>query len=452
MILLAGGELAAAAGAELARDAPGSPGRASIDSRDVRAGDLFVGLAGERDDGGCYAPDALAAGAWGVVVSPAHAAAALEAGGGAVLVAPEPLQALQHIARRWRAELGAQVYALTGSTGKTSTKDILASLLTRAGLEVVATPGNLNTEIGVPLVILSASRGCQALVLEFAMRGEGQIALLTALADPDVGLIVNVGPAHIELLGSIDAIAAAKAELFAGLRPGAAAVLPADEPLLARHVRADLENLTFGPGGDVELTRDADGAATIVGPGRTTRLEPDFAQRHQLRNLVAAVAAAWAGGVDVAAGPLAVAFSGMRGARLELPDGIELIDDSYNANPDSMRAALVDLADTAPGRRVAVLGEMCELGSHAPALHEEVGREAARSGVEVLIAVGEHAAQLAGPLGSAGHVAGDVAGAAELADELLRPGDTVLVKGSRAVGMEAVVGALVARRGPAEPR
>lgn len=446
MTSLTARELAAAAGGELARDAPGTPERASIDSRASVAGDLFAGLAGENVDGGLYAADALAAGAWGVLVAPEHAQRALDAGRGAVIVAARPLDALQDIARRWRRELGALVIALTGSSGKTSTKDILAALLARAGLSVVATPGNLNTEIGVPLVILSAPAESQALVLELAMRGEGQIALLTSIAEPDVGLIVNIGAAHIELLGSLDAIAAAKAELIAGLHAGAATVVPADEPLLERHLRGDLQTLTFGPGGDVQMADDA-GEIVIEGRGKEVHLRPDFAQRHQLRNLVAAVAAAWAGGVEIADGPLSVAFTAMRGARLELGDGIALIDDTYNANPDSMRAALEELAQSAAGRRVAILGEMLELGEHAAKLHEGVAREAARNGVGLLIAVGDHAAQLAEPLGSDGYVARDVGDAAALAEQLLEPGDTVLVKGSRGVGMEAVVNALVARRG-----
>ena len=240
---------------------PGGPGprAASIDSRTGVRGKLFVGLRGERHDGGDYAAQALEAGAWGVLVAEEHAeralAAALGGPGGAVLVHPDPLQGLQALARAWRRELGArgaQVVAITGSTGKTSTKDILAALL-GAQRRTAASSENLNTEIGLPLSLLAAPGDTEMLVLEMAMRGPGQIAELTEIAEPDVGVIVNVGPVHLELLGSIEAIAAAKAELIAEIASGATVVLPAGEPLLQPHLRADVRTLTFGAGGDVTL-------------------------------------------------------------------------------------------------------------------------------------------------------------------------------------------------------
>src|SRR5205823_7408634 len=207
--------VAAAAGARLHERAggespPGGPERVVIDSRQARAGALFVGLAGERADGGAYAADALSAGAWGALVAPPHAQAAAAAGGrGVVLVHDDPQAALQALAGAWRRELGAagmRVVAITGSTGKTSTKDIIAALLS-AHARVVASPENLNTEIGLPLAITAAVPETEVLVLEMAMRGAGQIAELTAIARPDVGVIVNVGPVHLELPGSPEAIA-----------------------------------------------------------------------------------------------------------------------------------------------------------------------------------------------------------------------------------------------------
>ncbi len=206
-----------------------------IDTREAAAGDLFVGLPGERADGGELAPQALEAGAWGVVVAAEHAErAAAAAGGAAVVIAVDrPLAALQALARAWRRELGCRVVGVTGSTGKTSTKDILAALLS-GPLATHANRENLNTEIGLPLTILEAAPGTEAMVLEMAMRGEGQIAELVAIAEPDVGVIVNVGPVHLELLGTVERVAAAKAELIRDLRPGAACVVPASEPLLAR--------------------------------------------------------------------------------------------------------------------------------------------------------------------------------------------------------------------------
>jgi UDP-N-acetylmuramoyl-tripeptide--D-alanyl-D-alanine ligase len=449
--------VAGESGAELLRGgqaAGEAPPRAAIDTRVLNSGEMFVGLSGEREDGGARASEALAKGAWGVLVAPEHAtAAAAVPGRGAVLSHPDPLLALQALARAWRRELGergAAVIAITGSTGKTSTKDILAALL-GASMPTAASPANLNTEIGLPLAILAAPAGTRALVLEMAMRGAGQIAELTAVAEPDVGVIVNVGPAHLELLGSLEAIAAAKAELLAGLQPGATAVVPAGEPLLAAHLREDLDTVTFGEGGDVTLLGFADppGGGTERGVrialrGEEIELWPSFSQAHNLRNLLAAVAAAAAIG-QTPGGRLDVSFSAMRGQRERLPSGSVLIDDCYNANPMSMRAAIEELAVTAPGRRVAVLGDMLELGPQGPALHREIGAHARSSGVELLITVGPLAAEMAEGFQGPARALPDARAAAAEVPGLIEPGDTVLVKGSRGVGLERVADAL--RRG-----
>ncbi|MCW3067628.1 MAG: UDP-N-acetylmuramoyl-tripeptide--D-alanyl-D-alanine ligase [Solirubrobacterales bacterium] len=446
--------IAAACGARLvaepSRSPYGGPARASIDSRLARAGDLFFGLRGERSDGGSHALQALTAGAWGVLVAPEHAAeAARERAAGAVLEHPDPLTALQRLALAWRHELraaGAKVVAITGSTGKTSTKDILAALLA-SQLRTAASAANLNTEIGLPLAILAAPGDSQVLVLELAMRGSGQIAELTAIAEPDVGVIVNVGPAHLELLGSLEAIAAAKAELIAGLAPSAVVVLPHHEPLLEPHLRRELRTITFGDGGDVSLLeRRADGRTRIAHGGEQIELWPSFAQQHNLRNLLAAVAAARALGVTPE-GRLQVRFSAMRGERLALPGGVILIDDCYNANPMSMRAAIDDLADTAPARRVALLGDMLELGSDAPRLHREIGEHAGARGIQLLVTAGPLAAEIAAGFPGESHQAADAAAAAELLGGLLLERDTVLVKGSRGVGLERAVAALRAAGG-----
>jgi UDP-N-acetylmuramoyl-tripeptide--D-alanyl-D-alanine ligase len=453
------------------------PRRVTIDSRAVHAGDLFVGLPGERVDGGSYAERALEAGAWGVLVAPAHAArvgaargcAPGSAGGartggaacGTVLAHPDPLAALQTLARAWRRELGAKVVAITGSTGKTSTKDILAALLAQE-LATVASPQNLNTEIGLPLAVLAAPRGTEALVLEMAMRGPAQIAELVAIAEPDVGVIVNVGPVHLELLGSLVAIAAAKAELIAGMAPGATVVIPAGERLLAPHLRADLRTVTFGDGGDVELVGVApsrappDGVVRIVEhvagrPDLTMSVRPSFSQSHNLRNLLAAVAAARTLGVTPG-GKLHVTFSALRGERIALADGIVLINDCYNANPMSMRAALDDLAATAPARQVAVLGDMLELGTEqGAALHREVAAHASARGVELLVTVGSQAAEMGETFAGEVHRVPAAAAAAALLPGLLRPRDTVLIKGSRGVGLELVAETLATSAGASGP-
>jgi UDP-N-acetylmuramoyl-tripeptide--D-alanyl-D-alanine ligase len=398
----------------------GGPQRVVIDSRAVGPGDLFVGLTGENVDGGRFAAGALEAGAWGVLVAPEHAT--LEKGQSpeecAVIAVDDPLGALGALAREWRRELGARVVAITGSTGKTSTKDLLAAMLA-PHLRVVATHANLNTEIGLPLTILAAPQGTEVLVLEMAMRGAGQIAELVAIAEPDVGVITNIGPVHLELLGSIEAVAAAKAELVRDLRPGATAVLPAHEPLLEAHLRDDVTIVRFG---DDEPLPDG--------------LELPFTSRHMLLNARAAVAAARALGVEPG-GRVEVALSAMRGQRIELPGAIAVVNDCYNANPMSMRAALDDLAVSAGGRRVAVLGDMLELGPDELRFHAEIGDHARASGVELLITVGPLAREMRGD-----HAVDTAAQAAELVGDLVRPGDTVLVKASRGVGLEVVAEAL----------
>jgi UDP-N-acetylmuramoyl-tripeptide--D-alanyl-D-alanine ligase len=423
------------------RQPPGPLG-VSIDSRAGAPGELFVGLRGERVDGGEHAAQALADGAWGVLVSPAHADALAEsAHSGAVLAHAEPLAGLQALARAWRRELrarGAMVVAITGSTGKTSTKDILAALLGEQ-LRVAASPENLNTEIGLPLALLGAPADTELLVLELAMRGAGQIAELTAIAEPEVGVIVNVGEAHLELLGSREAIAAAKAELIAGLAPGASAVLPAREPLLDPHLRADVQVITFGAGGDVSLAqRRADGSVLVAHDGTQIELWPSFTQAYNLQNLLAAVAAARALGYTPR-GRVDVRFSALRGQRERLPGGVVLVADCYNANPMSMRAAIDDLAETAAARRVAVLGDMLELGPESPRLHREIGAHARVAGVELLVTVGPLAAEMRAAFAGESHAAPDAQAAGELVAGLLREGDTVLVKGSRGVGLERVL-------------
>jgi UDP-N-acetylmuramoyl-tripeptide--D-alanyl-D-alanine ligase len=443
-------QVAQAAGARLCARAPAGdgPARVTIDSRDAGPGDLFVGLPGETHDGGRFAAQALAAGAWGVLVARPHAEAATAGGSaaGSVLAADDPLLALQALARTRRRTLGAPVIAITGSTGKTSTKDILAALLAPHRRTFVSR-GNFNTEIGLPLELLAAPDDTQALVLEMGMRGAGQIAELTAIAEPDVGAIVNVGPAHLELLGSLEAIAAAKAELIAGLHDGATAVIPAREPLLERHRRDDIATVTFGPGGDVRLAgQDGEGGVAIDAQGERVALRLDFQQAHLRGNLLAAVAAARAIGVTPG-GEVTVTFSGRRGERRRLANGITVIDDCYNANPMSMRAALDDLAATAgEGRRVAVLGDMLELGPEAARFHAEMGEHAAAAGVEVLLAVGGLSRELAAGYGDAGEtlLAPDAAQAAALAPGVVRTGDTVLVKASRGIGLEVVAEALAA--------
>jgi UDP-N-acetylmuramoyl-tripeptide--D-alanyl-D-alanine ligase len=438
--------IAEAAGGELAAGAPerAGPERALIDSRAAGPGDLFFGLPGASADGGEFAAAALEAGVWGVVVAPAHRAAAVRAveaavgdsacAAACVIVAPDPLAALHALARTRRRELGVPVAGVTGSTGKTSTKDILAALIPGSH----ASQENFNTEIGLPLTILEASRETTALALEMAMRGEGQIAELAAIAEPDVGVIVNVGPVHLELLGTVERVAAAKAELIRDLRPGAACVVPASEPLLRGHLRDDLDTWTFGPGGQVQLLALDAGRAEIEARGESIALELPYSEPYNLLNTCAAVAAARALGLPVG-GRVDVRFSSLRGELVELPGGVTVVNDCYNANPMSMRAALDHLASAPAERRIAILGTMAELGDGSAGFHEEIGAHARELGIDLLVPVGDAAmAYLEGFDGEA-HPVASPEEARLLLTEVGRPGDRVLVKGSRSVGLERVL-------------
>ncbi|HEY7256192.1 MAG TPA: UDP-N-acetylmuramoyl-tripeptide--D-alanyl-D-alanine ligase [Solirubrobacterales bacterium] len=432
---LGGEEIAAAIGAEIVAvgDAR-SPRRAVIESQTAGEGDLFFGLRGEKVDGGDFAAAALAAGAWGAVVGPTRVDG-LE--GGWVLAVDDPLSALQTLATAWRRALAARVVGITGSVGKTSVKDITRALLpgrVHSNLE------NLNTEIGLPLTVLEAPEGTEYLVLEMAMRGHGQIAELAAIASPEVGVITNVGPVHIELLGSVAAVAAAKAELLAGLPSDGVAVVPVDGGELEPHLEGAPSLLRFGPGGDVEAVEcrveDEVTEAVVSTPAGRETFHFPFTERHNLTNALAAIGVGIALGVpleEMADGAASIGFSSFRGERLELGDGIVLVNDCYNANPLSMRAALDHLATFGSGRRIAVLGEMGELGEEAAGHHREIGAHARSHGIDAVIGVGEPARDY-----DPDELVGDPEEAAELLAAQLEPGDTVLVKGSRSAGLEAV--------------
>ncbi|MHB8656866.1 MAG: UDP-N-acetylmuramoyl-tripeptide--D-alanyl-D-alanine ligase [Solirubrobacteraceae bacterium] len=466
--------IARAAGAQLLGSAPAigtapewirGPTHTTIDSRQGAAGGMFVGLPGARTHGGRFAGQALANGAWGVLTTPDHAVAAqaqarsepgpLSPAGGdprrVILASEDPLRSLQLLATAWRRHLDAKVIAITGSTGKTTTKDLLNAIL-GAHRRTVASRANYNTEIGLPLEILNSPPETQVLVLEMGMRGAGQISDLTRIAEPDVGVIVSIGPVHLELLGSIEAIAAAKAELIAGLPAGrGTAVLPADEPLLAPYVRQDLTVTTFGEQGDVTLIAEEEDHVTIDANGERIVLEVTFAQAHLRRNLLAAVAAAQAIGVSPT-GRVDPVLSPGRGQRTVLPGNITVIDDCYNANPMSMQAALEDLALTAARhhatRRIAILGDMLELGPREREYHELLGEQADASGVDLLITVGPLAAAAVAHFSREAHQTADAAEAAAKAQMLKRRGDAILIKASRGVGLERVAQALAHEGAP----
>ncbi len=441
-------EIAAALDAEVvAEGEAGSPRRAIIDSTEAEPGDLFFGLRGANRDGGEFATAALEAGAWGAVVGKKVRRSLGPYRGTKVrrtwvFAVEEPLAALQSLARAYRRILGARVVGVTGSVGKTSVKDISRALLPG---RVHANRENLNTEIGLPLTILEAPEETETLVLEMAMRGAGQIAELAAIAEPEVAVITNVGPVHVELLGSVAAIAAAKAEILADLPPGGTAVAPVEAGELEPHLAPIAEVLRFGPGGDVEATeaRVDDGVteALVSTPLGARRFHFPFTEAHNLTNALAAIAAGVALGADLAGmadRAASIGFSRFRGERLELPGGIVLVNDCYNANPVSMRAALDHLATLEAPRTVAVLGEMGELGPGSAAYHGEVGEHARAAGIDFVVGVGLPARDY-GP----DELVADPGEAAELLAEMLEPGDAVLVKGSRSAGLEAVAEQLV---------
>jgi UDP-N-acetylmuramoyl-tripeptide--D-alanyl-D-alanine ligase len=319
--------------------------------------------------------------------------------------------------------------AITGSVGKTSTKDILAALL-RPHLNTVAAPRGFNNEIGLPLTLCRIEPETEVVVTEMAMRGSGQIRDLARVARPHLGVITSIAPAHLEQLGSLENIARAKAELLEELPAGAVAVLPEDAPELEPFVPEGLDVRRFAPP-EAEVR---DGRTHVPWHGREVVF--GFAARHQATNAAAALTAAEALGVEPPREPVEVGFSVWRSQETELPGGGLLINDAWNANPVAMRAALAHLLERANGRRTfAILGEMAELGPDAPRYHREVGEEA--QGVDLVLGVGALAREY-GP----DEWAPTAAEAVEVARGLVRPGDVILVKGSRSVGLEVVADAL----------
>jgi UDP-N-acetylmuramoyl-tripeptide--D-alanyl-D-alanine ligase len=446
-------EIADAMGARIVTEGgAGSPSSAQFDSRQVSGGELFFGLPGENDDGGRFAPAAVAAGAWGVVTGPDYTAAATDAAGNQgqgvwAFESDDPLKSLQDLATAWRRRLTATVVGITGSVGKTSVKDITRAMLPGV---VHASPENFNTEVGLPLTVLSSPADTDFLVLEMAMRGPGQIAELARIGEPDIGVITNVGPVHIELLGSIEAIAAAKAEMIGGVRPGGPVIAPVEAGYLEPHLDGVGNLIRFGPGGTVELVsweRKGFGiAATVRTPAGEFDFEFPFTEEHNLTNALTAIAighAAGVGPVEMAARTGEITFSKFRGEHIELEGGALVVNDSYNANPVSMRAALDYLAALDRPQRVAVMGLMAELGPETERFHAEIGAHARDVGIDVLIGVGRVAAGY-GP----DHLVEDPAAAAALLTDMLGPDTAVLVKGSRSAGLEAVAEALAPQEGP----
>jgi UDP-N-acetylmuramoyl-tripeptide--D-alanyl-D-alanine ligase len=375
-----------------------------VDSRRIAPGDLFVAVG----HGSEFVDDALTRGA------------------AATLVPHDAFASLARIGRAVRGLSSARVVAITGSMGKTSTKDILAAL-SAPSARTIAAEASFNNEIGVPLTLCRLEEDTEVCVLELAMRGFGQIAELAELARPQIGVVTNIGPVHLELVDSLEGVVRAKSELIAALPAGGTAIVPEDFPV----ARDDVEVVRIGTPKAIRV----DGRAVVDG------VSFNFTAQHQLQNAAAALAALAALGLPRPQS-VDVDFARWRGEEQELPGGGLLINDAYNANPVSMRAALAYLAERAGDRRrVAILGDMAELGRTGPEYHREVGAAAAELGVNELLAVGDLArGYLEG--GVPGRWVANVHDALRQVDDLVRPGDAVLVKASRAVGLEAVAAAL----------
>jgi len=448
------GQIAEAVGGRLSGPGGGPVAGASIDTRTIRPGEVFFAIVGDRD-GHDFVDRAAGGGAAAVVVS-RRPDPGLDV---PWILVDDTLAALQSLGRHCRSLSGSVVVGLTGSCGKTTTKELVSAALGGAG-PVLATRGNLNNHLGVPLTLVELGPEHAFAVIEMGANHGGEIQQLTRLADPDVGLVTCVAAAHTEFFGGIEGVARAKGELFATMRPDATAVVNLDDPRVRAMPLRPGRSVTYGSDAtarpDVLLVgaRQEQGGqhVTVRSGDESIELTLSLPGRHNAHNATAAIAAARAAGV-----PASTAAAGLASVRLVKGRGalvrgrrIEVIDDTYNANPASVGAGLDLLRGLARGRRtVAVLGDMLELGDEAASLHVQVGRRAASAGVDLLVAVGGHApdvrsgALLAGMRPGAAFTFESTEAAVEGVGDLLEEGDVVLVKGSRGMKMERVVDTLL---------
>jgi UDP-N-acetylmuramoyl-tripeptide--D-alanyl-D-alanine ligase len=420
-----------------------------VDSRATRPGALFVALPGSRTDGSRFAPQALEAGAAAVLARAGSVAS------GPRIEVDDPLQALGALGAAVRARSSAHVIGVTGSTGKTTTKDLLAAVLSTR-MATVANTASFNNEVGLPLTLARLEPGTQALVVEMGARGAGHIAMLARLARPEIGVVLNVGVAHVGMFGSQAAIAEAKGELVEALPAHGTAVLNADDPLvaaMAERTGARVLRFGLGPGAEVRAEGtglDGDGRAhfKLRTPGGLAEASLPVPGEHMVPDALAAAAAGHALGLEpeaIAEGLREAALSPMRMQVEHRADGLTVINDAYNANPTSMAAALKTLAAARRGgRAVAVLGEMAELGEQAPAEHDRIGRLVTRLGIDRLLGVGElgeeivRAARMEGMWPEEAVAVPDADAAVATLERWLQPADVVLVKASRVVELDRV--------------
>lgn len=443
-------EIAEMAGARLLRgDGNIRVSRVSKDTRTIQTGDLYLALRGENFDGNLFASEAIGRGASAVLVEDEKIASSLAADA-PVLVAGSGLEALTRLAAAWRTRLALKVLCITGSNGKTSTKEFAAAVLA-TGFKVTKTEGNLNNHIGVPLSMLSAGTGDSLAVWEIGMNHPGEIAPLAALAKPDAAIVTNIGIAHIQYMKTREAIALEKSALVAAVPAEGFVVLPAGDEqsdFIASQTRARIVRVGLPSGGltATSLVETAEGCSFVLqseeGPFPTS-IPCNGA--HMVGNALLAVAAGIGFGISPGVAASALPQTRLTGGRLQHRSirGISFLDDTYNANPDSMAAALSTLrALPGSGRRIAVLGRMGELGPHEREGYWHTGIVAGKN-VDILITVGTETAPMAEAAREAGlgriHEVGDTASASLMLTNLARPGDVVLVKGSRSAHMETVL-------------
>ncbi len=423
----------------------------SVDSRTLRPGDLFFALKGPRYDGHDFVAQALARGAVGAVVERPIAGVQ-----GPQLIVPDTQTALETAAGWARRHYSGRVVAVTGSAGKTTTKDLIAVLLAVA-MPVAKTEKNLNNHVGVPLTLLRLPESTRVAVLEIAMNHAGEIRRLAGLARPHIGVVTNVGHAHLGFFGSLDEVALAKRELIEALPPDGVAVLNADDPRVAafaRHHAGPVVTFGFSPEADVraeDVELGADGTRFRVAG---VPFQCSLLGRHSVRNVLAALAVARLFGLEPETLRQAVADfepPQMRGRRFT-HQGVTILDDCYNANPEAVRAMLETLARIPARRRIAVLGEMLELGQWSEALHRQTARAVLECGVDLLVGIRgaarflvEEAVRSGMPPGAAFFFEQPTEAGRFLAG-VLEAGDAVLFKGSRAVGVEKALEEFLARR------
>jgi len=431
----------------------------STDSRTLKRGELFVALRGENFDGHKFVEAAVKTGAAGAIVDLGWKGNVPD--NFTVIRVEDTLQAYQTVAANYRKSLPIRVLAITGSNGKTSTKDFTAAVLGRR-FRVTKTQGNFNNHVGLPRTMLEATSQDEVAVWEIGMNHPGEVAALAKIAAPDAALITNIGIAHIEFMGSREAIAAEKGALAEAIGPQGSIILNADDPFSKNiatrtHAKVIFAGTTAGTIRAGEITQSAHGSDfTILEGAHRCRAQLPVPGLHMVQNAMLAVAAGRLFGLSLEEAAAGLVAAPLAKARLQIRqiNGVQFIDDSYNANPDSMKAALRTLVELdADGKRIAVLGEMRELGKESARGHREVGETAAELGVDQLIAIGDMGAAIAEAAQEAGlektAAVGSISEAAEMLTEITAPGDLVLIKGSRTARTERVLEEF-AKRQPTE--